>query len=743
MRKDASSWISFVCLLTTFGLPGVASAQAEEPRFSASFSTRGDVDGTGTVEIHDALSLLDVLFSPESSALECPAAADVNADGSLDVTDAIYLMRFLLAGGLEPPQLFAECGTEPSRGGTGAKELQAARIALEAPFVPEQLIIGFRRGVTDDDIAEFYSAFGFEEEEDLDSDLEDDDPEAVLLSIPTDVSRELIEELTSHPLVEFAEPNYLLYAIAAPNDPRYGEEWGLNNTGQTGGTLDADIDAPEAWDITTGSASVVVGVVDTGVQVAPGFSGSVSTHPDLAANLWVNPGEIAGDGIDNDGNGYVDDIHGWNFYDNASWIFYSASEDSHGTHVSGTIAATGNNGIGVAGVNWQARLMALKFIGPGGTGSTSDAIAAINYAANKGVQVINASWGGGGSSQALKDAIEACNCVFVAAAGNGGADQIGDNNDTTPFYPSSYDSSNLIAVAATDHNDDLASFSNFGIVSVDLGAPGVSVLSTVPFDTYDSYSGTSMATPHVSGVAALVYSQFPGLTPVQVKNQILSAVDPIPPLNGITVTGGRLNAFGAVSGGPPPPPPPPPPEPVVIAFDDFESGGFSGGTGWLGPWTNSGDARIRSREGPYSGNYHARLRRGTGYIETSVDLSGNSNVQLSFWAKVYSFEGSDYAEVLVSSDGSTWTVIKTFTAADSDNIYHSYELDLSSFAMSSQFHVAFDAQMSSRGDRWFLDDVKFINTGPPDSDGDGVPDNVDNCPNTPNPGQEDTDGDGV
>ena len=244
-------------------------------------------------------------------------------------------------------------------------------------------------------------------------------------------------------------------------------------------------------------------------------------------------------------------VHDWNFFDNADWLFCSSAEDEHGTHVAGTIAAVGNNGVGVTGVSWSASLMILKFIGPSG-GFTSDAIAAIEYAADQGAQVINASWGGGSFNQALKSAIEACGCVFVAAAGNGGSDGVGDDNDSFPHYPSSYDSANLIAVAATDHNDSLASFSNFGNISVDLAAPGVSILSTVPFDGYDSFSGTSMATPHASGVAALVYSQFPGLTPAQVKDRILSGVDPVPGLSGVTVTGGRLNAANALTSGPTP-----------------------------------------------------------------------------------------------------------------------------------------------------------------------------------------------
>ena len=267
---------------------------------------------------------------------------------------------------------------------------------------------------------------------------------AIAATLPESV----LERVQNSPNVRLVEPDFQLFPDDnLPNDPRFAEQWSLKNTGQTGGTPGADIDAPKAWDTTTGSSNVVVAVIDTGAQIAPGVSGSLQTHPDLAANLWTNPGEIPNDNIDNDGNGYVDDLHGWNFFDGESWLFYSASEDDHGTHVSGTIAAAGNNGIGITGVNWQAQLMILKFIGPAG-GSTSDSILAIQYARDKGAKVINASWGGTGFSQALKDAVDACDCVFAAAAGNEET-----NTDTAPHYPSSFDSANLIAVAATDHKD--------------------------------------------------------------------------------------------------------------------------------------------------------------------------------------------------------------------------------------------------------------------------------------------------
>jgi subtilisin family serine protease len=343
--------------------------------------------------------------------------------------------------------------------------------------------------------------------------------------------------LQTNTFVKYAEANLKLFSPQKlPNDPRFvsGELWGLNNTGQSGGTADADIDAPEAWDISTGSSSIVVAVIDTGIQ---------TDHPDLKDNIWTNPGELPGDGIDNDGNGFVDDVYGWDFFNNDSSV-YDSPDDDHGTHCAGTIAGRGNNGIGVVGVTWMTKIMSLKFLGPGG-GTTSGAIAAVNYATMMKTRGVNIpissnSWGGGSFSQSLKDAIDAggsSGILFVAAAGNSGR-----NNDATPHYPSSYDSACIVAVAATDRKDAMAGFSCYGVTSVDLGAPGVSVLSTVPVSSYDSYNGTSMATPHVSGVAALAVSVDPTLTVSQLKDALLSSADKIPSLSGRTVTGGRLNA---------------------------------------------------------------------------------------------------------------------------------------------------------------------------------------------------------
>ena len=325
--------------------------------------------------------------------------------------------------------------------------------------------------------------------------------------------------------------DYKVSIYQTPNDQLFILQDALNNTGQTGGTPDADIDAPEAWDITTGNSDVVVAVIDTGIDY---------DHPDLAANIWINPGEIPGNGMDDDSNGYVDDVHGWNFVKNNK---NPDDDHGHGTHVAGIIGAVGNNSIGVAGVAWNVKLMPLKVLDRRGRGFTSDVIEAINYAAHR-ADVINLSLGSNNFSQGMKDAIANASALVVAAAGNDG-----NNNDETPSYPASYDLDNIIAVAATNHKDKLTGFSNYGATSVDLAAPGNLIASTYRGGRYAYMSGTSMATPHVSGGAALVMAAFPELNvdQDQVKDQILGGVDPIPSLQGITVTGGRLNAFNSLN----------------------------------------------------------------------------------------------------------------------------------------------------------------------------------------------------
>jgi subtilisin family serine protease len=347
---------------------------------------------------------------------------------------------------------------------------------------------------------------------------------------------EIIAWYEESPDVEYAEPDYRVFPIGGlaaattPDDPQYINQYHLNNTGQTEGTADADVDAPEAWDITTGDSTIVVAVIDTGID---------TEHPDLLGNMWVNEGEIAGDLIDNDGNGFVDDIHGWDFANDDNSVYDGADNDYHGTHVAGTIGAVSNNGIGVAGVAWNVRIMSLKFLHGGGF--TSDAIDALAYAKANGAKFTSNSWGGGGHSVALDDAITAHGGLFIAAAGNESS-----NSDLRPAYPAASDNDLIISVASTDNNDGLSGFSNYGERTVDLGAPGSAILATWPENEYKAISGTSMATPVVSGTAVLVYARFPDLSPSQMKDRLMYSGDVITSLAGKTVSGRRVNALNSL-----------------------------------------------------------------------------------------------------------------------------------------------------------------------------------------------------
>src|SRR5918998_2471434 len=410
-------------------------------------------------------------------------------------------------------------------------------------FAPGEVIVELEEPASQADLRELNQDTGAALEEDLPrSDVN-------VVDLPRDLSvAEAVRAYEDSPDVAYAEPNFEVQPLATPNDPNYKNLWGLNNIGQTGGTSDADADAPEAWEKTTGSPNTVVAVIDSGMDV---------DHPDLRDNVWTNPGEVPNNNVDDDRNGYVDDVNGYDFANNDATVYdpdpITGDGDEHGTHVAGTIAAVGNNGVGVTGVNWDAQVASLKFIGPKG-GYTSDAIEAINYAVAEKMPISNNSWGGGGRSQALEDAIRRADNaghLFVAAAGNGGDDGVGDNNDATPSYPSNYGLPNVVAVAASDDTDRLASFSNFGATSVDLAAPGVNILSTLPGNSYGRYNGTSMATPHVASVAALVESQQPGPgasdADTRIKAQILRNVDEKDRLRGKVATNGRLNALGALT----------------------------------------------------------------------------------------------------------------------------------------------------------------------------------------------------
>lgn len=330
------------------------------------------------------------------------------------------------------------------------------------------------------------------------------------------------------------EPNYRRQMLGATNDTYYSSLWAMENIGQEGGTVDADIDAKEAWDLQKGSKSVVIAVIDTGIDY---------NHPDLRNNMW-------------DGSAYGAPHHGWDFAANSN-----GDDDSdpapdlnntklrHGTHVAGTIGAVGDNQRGVVGVSPNVSLMAIKVFRPNGYAYDSDILEGLQFIADKidqGVNIVaaNASYGGAGYSSIIKDAIETLGkkgVVFCAAAGNDGED-----NDQQKHYPSSYTLDTIIAVAATDRNDQLVSFSNYGVTSVDLGAPGVHIESTLPGDKYASWHGTSMATPHVAGAVALLAANHPGATAKERIRTILSSVDKVDDLSGKVVSGGRLNVYAAL-----------------------------------------------------------------------------------------------------------------------------------------------------------------------------------------------------
>ncbi len=343
--------------------------------------------------------------------------------------------------------------------------------------------------------------------------------------IPYDPSDETCQELVSSGVALSCSPDFEFHTLKDSND---SIPWGIE-----------DIGSKTAWNRTTGSDDVVVAVLDTGVDYS---------HPDLAANMWINRGEIPGNGADDDGNGVIDDIHGMNAMNDSG---DPMDDNGHGTHVAGTIGAVGNNGRGVTGVNWKVRIVGLKFLGAGGSGSLSGAIRAMNYlldlkARGLNVRVVNNSWGGGGFSQQLYDVFNRAasqGILLAVAAGNEGND-----NDSNPAYPASFDLTNIISVAATDREHNLASFSNFGVTTVDIAAPGVSILSLAPRNGQVSMSGTSMATPHVAGAVALLWASEPALTLDQVVSRILESGTPQASLSGIVKSGRTLNVGRAVMG---------------------------------------------------------------------------------------------------------------------------------------------------------------------------------------------------
>jgi subtilisin family serine protease len=357
----------------------------------------------------------------------------------------------------------------------------------------------------------------------------------------------VVSELTKNEDVEIVEPNFIYHISKKPNDPDLDKLWGLQNFGQLDsakkpGIPGVDIGAVQAWDIETGSKDVIVAVIDTGINY---------DHRDLKNNIWTNQIEFKGKpGIDDDNNGIIDDIYGASFAIPNAPSGENMDDHGHGSHCSGTIGGSGDDGQGIVGVNWNVRLMGVKFLSADGAGSLEGALKAIDYATQMGARVLSNSWGGGGYSETLKQAIQRSNdagTVFIAASGNES-----NNNDATPSYPASYDVPNVISVGAINNRGALASFSNFGKKTVHVAAPGVNIYSSVDGDGYESMSGTSMAAPHVSGVAALLFAHEPQLTNIQLKERIISTSRPIPGTRG-KIFAGLVNAHNALTNAMPEP----------------------------------------------------------------------------------------------------------------------------------------------------------------------------------------------
>lgn len=495
----------------------------------------------------------------------------------------------------------------------------------------------------------------------------------IIPAVAASISASELENISKLAGIRYVERDFLVFTTVQPDDPRLSELWGM-----------AKISAPAAWDIRTDS-DFIVAVTDTGIW---------GKHEDLAQNIWQNEDEIAGNGIDDDGNGYIDDTWGWDWFNKDN---DPTDDHFHGSHVAGTIGAVGNNGIGVVGVAWRVKLMSLKFIGSGGYGSNSDAIAAIEYATKNGAKIINASWGGDPYSQAMHDAIDAFPGLFIAAAGNSATDI-----DKNPFFPASYDNANLISVAATVHEDNLAGFSNWGQFSVDLGAPGSDILSTSLDNGYKTSDGTSMAAPHVAGSAALVWASDPALGALGVKTQLLGTVDPIYDLAGKSTSGGRLNVFRAIIEEPQPTPTPVPtrtPYPTatpgfcmgrtkpaanapqgLTAYDGFEEG-FAGGYGWDEEWMRFGPNILLSSEFPYQGDCSMVIiyEPETGQKATRrVTLGKNAHLRLRITHDAHPNRLGEVGYISFKVGGITFRIGEIV----GPNLqYRLYDIDLSAYAV--------------------------------------------------------------
>ncbi|MFG0328808.1 MAG: S8 family serine peptidase [Phycisphaerales bacterium] len=579
-----------------------------------------------------------------------------------------------------------------------------------------------------------------------------------LITVPAGETENSVHRvLMNSGLFEYAEPDWILYPIGCPNDPLLGNQWHHNAN---------RMQSCDGWGIHTGNPSVSVGICDTGVR---------TTHQDLQANR----------------------LEGYNAVDQV-WEFSGGNigpVHPHGTQTTGCAAANGDNGVGVSGVGWN---LSHRMMRVSNSSSGSASMSTLQHAARTSIEagdrVASVSYSGVDNSSNLTTAsyIKSIGGLLVWAAGNDGRNLTFGNRDND----------DIIVVGATDSNDNSSYFSAYGQF-VDLTAPGSGVYTTDSGNDsdYASVSGTSFACPLAAGLAALIWSQDPSLTPDDVENRLKSGCDDLGSGGVDNIFGyGRINVYGSLSlGGPGNQPPvadlsatplsgdapldvsfnasgsfdpdgsitdfswdydgdgtydestgttatsfvtytiPGSYDAVVrvtddggaqdtatvtidvsdpgggggeqsLAFDGFESRSFSGGSGaWIGSWFGSGDIRIRwNRDNPHTGSGHVRMRRSSGYMERAVNLAGATSVKLTFWSRVESFEGSDDAHVWVSSDASNYYIVKTFTSADSDGVYRYHEIDLSGFAMTSDFRVVFDPSMSSSGDRWFVDDIDII-----------------------------------
>lgn len=413
-----------------------------------------------------------------------------------------------------------------------------------------EVLVRFRAGTSEEVIKNDVARFN----DDLEDQIESVNGLAIIQAEEGEDVGKVVKEYAALPEVEYAEPNFEIKTepesgsvvhyeasqslgengkALGPNDPMFANQWALENTGQNGGKAEADIRAIKAWEKTKGSEKIVVAVLDTGVDY---------THPDLVHNMWLRPANIPA--YTDEDLGEFDDMRGFSAIDADPM-----DDNGHGTHCAGIIGAEGDNGFGIVGVNWKVEVMPLKFMGANGSGTTADAIECINYVIERksegvNVRIISASWGSRMKSKALEDAIRKAGdagILFVAASGNDGA-----NSDKTPHYPAGYNLPNVVSVAAMTRNDQLASFSNYGAKSVHVAAPGAEILSTWLNGSFEEHSGTSMATPVVSGVAALILSERPKLTVEELRERLFKSVDKVDALNGKVATGGRINAAKAV-----------------------------------------------------------------------------------------------------------------------------------------------------------------------------------------------------